>query len=158
MKESFPPLIDERTRVLILGTMPGEESLRKQEYYGNPQNAFWRIMEELLEEPLTSMPYPTRTRALLREGIGLWDVYGACEREGSSDGAIRNAQPNPVRDMLAMHPRVERVVCNGGVAHKEALSALGEAGVEIVLAKSTSPAFTIPFEEKLADWAEKVRL
>ncbi|RME30838.1 DNA-deoxyinosine glycosylase, partial [Candidatus Woesearchaeota archaeon] len=133
MKHSFPPVIDERTRVLVLGSMPGEESLRKQEYYAHPQNAFWRIMEELLETPLTKMPYPTRTRALLREGIGLWDVYRACEREGSSDGAIRKPQRNPLRDMLTMHPRVERVVCNGRTAHKEALSLLAGTGVEVLL-------------------------
>ncbi len=157
MKHSFPPVIDERTRVLILGSMPGEESLRKQEYYGHPQNAFWRIMEWLLDEPLTQMPYATRVRALLRRGVGLWDVYASCEREGSSDAAIRQPRRNDIAALITRHPRIERVVCNGRTAHKEASAQLGDA-LPVLLAASTSPAYTVPFTEKLLDWAAKTGL
>ena len=86
-KEGFPPIADKKATILILGTMPGEESLRKQEYYGNPRNTFWKIMATLFEFEHEEI-YEERVKRLKINHIALWDVMQACERLGSLDSAI----------------------------------------------------------------------
>ena len=99
------PVLDENTRLLVLGSFPGVASLRAQQYYGHPQNHFWKILGALWQQPLTEMPYPERVAALRAHGLGLWDVYQACEREGSLDADIRAAELN---DFAASAPRRHR--------------------------------------------------
>ncbi len=90
---SFPPIINSRSRVLILGSMPGIKSLQAQEYYAHPQNQFWKIMTALLgfELPLT---YMHKKKMLLKNNIALWDVIASCRREGSLDSNIRHIRLN----------------------------------------------------------------
>jgi hypoxanthine-DNA glycosylase len=92
--QGLPPLLDVNTRLVVLGSFPGVASLRAQQYYGHPQNQFWKIMGTLLSSHVAevmAMPYANRAQWLLSQGVGLWDVYAACEREGSLDANIQNA-------------------------------------------------------------------
>ena len=114
---SFPPLADSSAHVLILGSMPGIASLKVQQYYAHPRNAFWKILGEALDfDP--QAPYAERTTRLLAEGIGLWDVLASCTREGSLDAAIdaASAIPNEFNTFLARHPDIKRICFNGGAA------------------------------------------
>ena len=90
----FPPVVDEKVTTLILGSFPSTASLVKGQYYGHPQNQFWRLLGRVIAAPLHDMPYEARLKALLAHRIGLWDVIGKCERAGSLDSNIRNARHN----------------------------------------------------------------
>lgn len=154
---SFPPIADRSARILILGSMPGVVSLAANQYYAHPQNAFWRIMGTLLEFSPAS-PYAQRVRALRKSGIALWDVLEACVRPGSLDRAIRGGSrvPNDFRSFFDRHSLIERVCFNGAEAETSFL-ALGrpqfaDHDVRYLRLPSTSPAHTLPFEEKLASW------
>ena len=97
------PLVSPATRVLILGSFPGVRSLQAQEYYGHAQNQFWRVLEAIWPsspDKICVCSYEIRSKWLLERGLGVWDVYASCEREGSLDSAIRNAVPN---DIAALH-------------------------------------------------------
>ena len=89
MKYSFAPLRDERCEILILGSLPGEESLRMRQYYAHPRNSFWKIMFEILGEKYTD-DYREKCRMMLRHHIALWDVVYSGERQGSLDSNIKN--------------------------------------------------------------------
>jgi len=104
----LPPLIDECSRVLVLGSFPSKQSLAKQEYYGNAQNHFWQIMAKLFEfDP--QAPYRGRTMALIASGVAVWDVIAECSREGSGDDAIQDATANPLLSLLRNHPHVRHI-------------------------------------------------
>ena len=115
----LPPLIDERSQVLILGSFPSKLSLQKHEYYGNPQNHFWQIMETLFGIDCQAS-YSERTARLLEARVAVWDVIAECSREGSGDDAIMDATPNPVLTLLRDFPGVARVAFNGGMAFRSA--------------------------------------
>ena len=114
---SFPPIANADSRVLILGTMPGVESLRRQEYYAHPQNAFWKIMGDILRIAPDSA-YAVRTSALAASGLALWDVLKACSRVGSLDSNIdsRSEAPNDFERFFADHPRIHTICFNGAKA------------------------------------------
>lgn len=160
-KEGFPPIADERATVLILGTMPGEESLKKNEYYGNPRNMFWKIMARLLEFEYTAI-YEERTRILKNNKIALWDVMQACERQGSLDSAIIDStiEENDFVSFYSSHLDIRHVFFNGTKAEKEyrkrvlpRLSAEAK-GIESSRLPSTSPAMArLSFDEKLLEWS-----
>jgi len=111
----LPPLIDEHSRVLILGSFPSEMSLVKGEYYGNPQNHFWPVMEALFGIDRSAL-YGERTSRLLEKGVAVWDVIAECAREGSGDDRIEHEVANPMLDLLAEHQRIGHVAFNGGTA------------------------------------------
>ena len=114
---SLDPIIDKNSRVLILGTMPGPESLRRKQYYANPGNQFWRIVYRVLDE-CNEPPsdYKERINFLKKSGIALWDVLKSCEREGASDSMIRNGQPNDFGSLPRDCPGLERIFFNGKTA------------------------------------------
>lgn len=150
----LPPLIDERARVLILGSFPSAASLGAQQYYAHPQNHFWRILGAILERPLIGMDYAARTAAVQAAGIAIWDVYGACRREGSLDSAIRAAAANDVAALRNKAPRLRRVCFNGRTAGKFA-PAMQAEGYEVFILPSTSPANARQgFDAKLALWRD----
>jgi TDG/mug DNA glycosylase family protein len=160
IKQAFPPILGETPRLLILGSMPGEASLRLGQYYGHGRNAFWPILCELLGVPAEA-DYSTRTRALIERGIALWDVIAACERDGSLDTAIRPAsiQVNDFATLLEAQPSIGRIAFNGGKAEREyrrrVLPSLPDRQRQLPLARlpSTSPAHAgMRFEAKLAAW------
>jgi TDG/mug DNA glycosylase family protein len=106
------PVVDAQSRILILGTFPSQLSLKRGEYYANPQNQFWKIMENLFEIPAHS-PYHERIRELQSEHIALWDVIRTCRRTGSSDAAIIDDEPNDLPGFLEHHPQLRYILLNG---------------------------------------------
>ncbi|MDP2892605.1 MAG: DNA-deoxyinosine glycosylase, partial [Bacillota bacterium] len=109
---SFQPIFDEYCTLLILGSCPSIRSLEKGQYYGHPQNRFWRVISALLGESLP-VSYEERKAMLLRHRVALWDVAGSCEREGSLDSSVKNVQPNDIPGLLAKCPRITAVAFNG---------------------------------------------
>jgi hypoxanthine-DNA glycosylase len=107
MLKGFPPIADENTHTLILGSFPGIASLDAAQYYAHPRNQFWRLIGTVIGEPLHELPYDERVLKLLAHGIGLWDVLAACEREGSLDTAIRHANPNDFAAFRLHAPRLK---------------------------------------------------
>lgn len=148
----FPPVLDQSTRIVILGSFPGAASLTAQQYYAHPRNQFWRLLSALLNDPLAGLPYEQRLARLLGHGIGLWDVIALCEREGSLDADIRQAQANDFAVLRHEAPELRRVCFNGKTSGKYA-SYFADAGFETLVLPSSSPANAqLSFEEKLAQW------
>ena len=123
MLTGLPPLVSSRTRLLILGSFPGVASLAAQQYYGHPQNHFWKILQAIWPFIPISMgkdSYQIRSEWLLDRGLGVWDVYAACEREGSLDSRIRNPVVNDFAQVLQQCPALEAIAHNGGESFKHA--------------------------------------
>lgn len=155
-KRSFPPAAKRGARVLILGSLPGEASLAKNEYYAFPRNAFWEIAGTLFGFP-PDAPYAARIEALTDAGAALWDVVGAGTRAGSLDSGIRDVEPNDVPALLEEFPGIEKILCNGGAAHrllkKHFPELFARKNLAVFLLPSTSPAAArLSREEKLARW------
>jgi TDG/mug DNA glycosylase family protein len=155
IKRSFPPVVDDRTRVLVLGSLPGEESLARRQYYGNPRNHFWRLISEVIGADLAPLAYEDRLAALLEAGVGLWDTVGAATRRGSLDGNIRGHQPNALPELLARLPALRAVGFNGGKSAALGMKQLaGEPRRARNALPTSSPAYTLPFEAKRQAWLE----
>jgi hypoxanthine-DNA glycosylase len=153
----FPPVLDARVETLILGSFPSVASLAAGQYYAHPRNAFWLILGEILQEPLPTLPYADRLPRLLAHRIGLWDVYGACDRTGSLDADIRNARDNDCVALRRLAPRLARIVFNGATAGRFAIR-LHAAGFATVIAPSTSPAHAgRTYAQKLTQWRMALR-
>ena len=149
---SFPPIISEGSKILILGSVPGAKSLEMQQYYAHPQNQFWKIIFELLKEDFTS-DYQKRTEIIRKNYIALWDVIDTCEREGSLDTKIRNEEHNDIIKILREHPTIKAVFCNGQKSFKNLKKILGkDSEIPIFFLPSTSPLHTVSFDKKLAEW------
>jgi len=149
------PLVSPATRVLILGSFPGVRSLQAQQYYGHPQNQFWRILQAIWPASLCEIcaaSYVKRSELLLTQGLGVWDVYASCEREGSLDSAIRNAVPNDIAALPL--PQLAAIAHNGAESFKHSRHTR-TLGVPVYQLPSTSPAnASWSFERKLAAWRE----
>lgn len=161
--QGLPPLVSADTRVLVLGSFPGVKSLQLQQYYAHPQNHFWRIMQSLWPDAPwpADRDYARRCKTLLAQGVGVWDVYAQCEREGSLDSAIRAAQLNDFPALLQRCPRLSGVAHNGGESFRHA-QAVKKSWAQAGLAEqltfhrlpSTSPAHASwTFEQKCTAWA-----
>jgi hypoxanthine-DNA glycosylase len=146
------PVIDERARVLILGSFPSTASLAAQQYYAHPQNQFWRILGAVLEQPLKEMDYAARIATVKAAGIAIWDIYASCERAGSLDAAIRDAIPNQLSPLKESALTIRRICFNGRMAARR-IREVEALGFETLILPSTSPAHAgMSFEEKLARW------
>ena len=151
--KGFPPVIDAKIETLILGSFPGVASLVKAQYYGHPQNHFWRLVGAVIEEPLAEMDYEARKRTLLKHRIGLWDVIDTCARKGSLDSNIRDPRHNDFSLVTGVAKKLRRVYFNGKTAGRmEPLFA--EWGFDTLVLPSSSPANTMRFEEKLKQWRQ----
>ena len=157
------PVVAPHTRVLVLGSFPGAASLRLQQYYAHPHNHFWRILQALWPaQPLPGADqYAARCDWLLARGLGLWDLYAACEREGSLDSAIapESVVVNGIDALLRRHPGLRVVALNGGTAarlfQRHVAPRLDEraATLRVLALPSTSPAHAArSLAQKLAAW------
>jgi len=153
----FPPIIDGNVRVLILGSFPSAASLAAAQYYAHPHNQFWRILGAVLDEPLAELPYADRLPRVLRHGVGIWDVLGACDRAGSLDSAIRNAHANDFAALRGRAPRLAHVLFNGQAAGRFERD-FAQAGFATAVLPSTSPAHAArSYAEKLRLWRTALR-
>jgi hypoxanthine-DNA glycosylase len=152
-KRSFPPVVDAQARVLVLGTLPGEASLRRGEYYAHPRNLFWPIIFALFDER-PALSYAERLTFLATHRIAVWDVCELGEREKSADMTIRLERPNAIDRLLDHHPLIRSVAFNGTTARRLYDRHFARRAALTYLAlPSTSPAHaTIDFSGKLARW------
>lgn len=153
MIQSFKPIIDSESKVLILGSVPGEVSLKEQQYYAHPRNSFWKILFALFEEPYEE-DYEKRKAFLARHHIALWDVIEQCEREGSLDTAIKAEKANDFDWLFKTYPNIQAVLFNGVKAHEVFRKKVGfkYEGIAFYKLGSTSPARAVNFEKKLKEW------
>lgn len=112
-KQGFPAVVDENTEILILGSLPGDVSIRKHQYYGHPGNDFWRLLGNIIGEDLQNMSYQNRLETLKRNKIGLWDVFKAGKRKGSEDTKIKDEEVNQFSVLKDMAPNLKLVLFNG---------------------------------------------
>ena len=159
---SFPPIADNNSNLLILGSMPSVKSLQQQQYYAHPRNTFWRIISVLfnIEKELN---YNVRCQQLIHHQIAVWDVVKACQRKGSLDQNIDTSSLiiNDFNHFLRQHPKIKKIVFNGTKAeqifNRYVLPTLSEQQTKVIRVRlpSTSPAnAAIPFEQKLQQWQQ----
>ena len=153
---SFPLVVSRNSKVLILGSMPGEVSLKAKAYYAHPRNAFWRIMGELCGAG-HSLPYEERLAVLDNAGIALWDSLRACTRPGSLDSAIRDEEANDFAALFASFPEITHVFFNGAKSEtafrRSVLPTLSRPKHVFARLPSTSPAHAgMTFDEKVERW------
>ena len=150
---SFPPIINENSKILILGSIPGVKSLEMQQYYAHPQNKFWKIICEIFNEDFTT-DYAERIKILEKHHIALWDVIDTCERKGSLDSEIRNEEANKIEELLQNFPNIKAIFCNGQKSHKNLQKILGKKfRLPIIVLPSTSPAYAgLSYFDKLKLW------
>jgi len=149
----FPPLVSRRSRVLVLGTMPGPVALKRRQYYGFPGNHFWPIIADVLGKERTN-DYVERKKLILDNGLALWDVFGSCAREGAADSAIEDARLNDVPGLLRRYPNIRAIFLNGGtsasVFEKNFAAAVKRPAFRM---PSTSPAHaSLSLAEKRRRW------
>ena len=150
-RRGLPPLLAPDARVLILGSFPSEASLAARQYYAHPRNHFWPVLSALLNEPLVEMSYSARTVRVRQHGIAIWDTIVACEREGSLDAAIRNAERGEIARVRRVARGLRAVCFNGGTAAR-AEPAWRAEGFATLILPSTSPAYTLPLARKVDAW------
>ena len=159
MLTGLPPLISSQTRLLILGSFPGVASLQAQQYYGHPQNQFWRVVSAILSNiygsssiDVCASSYQIRSDWLLSEKLGVWDVYASCRREGSLDSNIRQAVLNDFSTLRTLCPNLQAIAHNGAESFKHAKHTQN-LGLPVFKLPSTSPAnASWSFERKVAAW------
>lgn len=141
-KSAFPPSVAADARLLILGSLPGDESIRQGQYYAHPTNAFWWLIGEVIDEPLAKMPYAERLERLRARRVALWDVIAEAHRPGSLDGAIREAVHRDLAGFVAALPDLYAVAFNGGEAARRGRKQLGDVeGLSLIDLPSSSAAF-----------------
>jgi hypoxanthine-DNA glycosylase len=150
---SFDPVLPVSPKVFIIGTMPGKQSLRKQQYYANNRNSFWKIIYELTET-VFSENYAERIDTLKRNHIAIWDICQFGERKTSVASDIKNEEPNPINEVIEMFPSVKQILFNGKKAEKLYRNYFSEIeNIQYKTVLSTSPANArYSFREKLNNW------
>lgn len=171
--ESFPPILGPQIHTLILGTVPGQASLKARQYYAHPRNAFWPIMMAIIDtkekaaEELNFNPsaaffadYTSRCQMLSDHGYAIWDVLASCTRPGSLDSRIVKSteQPNSIARLIQTHPELTRIVFNGRTAEnlfKRHISKTLPRPIRLISLPSTSPAMaSLTLANKYQVWAE----
>lgn len=150
---SFPPAVNTRSRILVIGSMPGEASLKAREYYAYKYNQFWRIVFDVFAGGRAPENYADKINTLLKNRIGLWDALEACERTGSLDGNISLPTPNDFPSLFKKFPRIHTLLFNGQAARTHFKRAFGDLGKICLTLPSTSPAHASKsYQEKLTLW------
>jgi len=141
------------SKVLILGTLPGPESLRVGQYYANPNNQFWKIIYSVFNKSIIDPSYSCRLSFLLERYISLWDVFHSAERKGALDADIRNEVPNDIPGLVQSYPNIRRVLLNGRKAETSFHAYFSNVGIDSLYVPSTSPAYAgKTLDEKTEDW------
>ena len=133
------PVVGANTRLLVLGSFPSVASLGAAQYYAHPRNQFWTILSTLWGIDLTALPYASRLTEVRRRGLGIWDVYASCRREGSLDSAIEDAMPNDLAGLVARLPALRAIAHNGGESAR-AMKWTRSLVPEVLRLPSSSPA------------------
>ena len=158
MKQAFSPTVDAETRLLVLGSLPGERSLAVQQYYAHPTNSFWWLIGEVLrEDGLPILPYAERLERLKARHIGLWDVIAAGRREGSLDAAIRDAVHRDLASFAERLPQLQAIAFNGKAASsrgRKQLTGAIDRWTLIDLPSSSAAYASMPRSEKLVIWQQ----
>lgn len=161
MIECFPPIIDEASQILIIGTMPSVKSLAATEYYAHPRNAFWKIIATLFNNGADFFDFAEKKACILANHLALWDNLHFCERNGSLDSNIKNMIPNDFESLLTNYSNIRRLIFNGQKSYqffKRFHSELLEKYQYFVL-PSTSPAnAALSFDKKLSLWQKALKL
>ena len=153
-KASFPPVVAADTRILVLGSLPGEQSLAAQRYYAHPQNRFWHLIGRVIGRELEPLDYEARLAAILTAKIGLWDTVASARRAGSLDAAIREAEHNPLAELAASLPELRAVGFNGKTSAGIGMPQLAHTALALIPLPSSSPAHAaMPLGEKEKLWA-----
>ncbi|MDE2592905.1 MAG: DNA-deoxyinosine glycosylase [Burkholderiales bacterium] len=152
------PVWSPQIRLLILGSFPSVASLAQQQYYAHPRNHFWPILSAIwgLSGPqaLSALPYADRLAVVRDKGLGIWDVYASCEREGSLDSDIQRAQLNDLAGLIQRSPALQAIAHNGGESARH-MRITRQFGLPVLKLPSSSPAnATWSFEKKLAAWRD----
>jgi len=150
-RQGLSPVVGASARLLILGSFPGDASLAAAQYYAHPRNQFWRLLADVLDEPLHELAYAGRLARLGERGIALSDTLVACRREGSLDAAIRDPVRGEIQPITSVAPDLVAVAFNGATAGKAA-PAWAAAGLATIVLPSSSPAHTLAFERKCDAW------
>ena len=152
-KSSFPPVVDAQTRLLLLGSLPGDRSLAAQRYYAHPQNQFWQLMSGVIERDLVVLDYEARLATLLAAHVGLWDVVASARRDGSSDAAIRDPVGNDLVGLVGSLPTLRAVGFNGTTSFRYGTKQLAPApGIAFIPLPSSSPLHTVGLAAKQPLW------
>lgn len=152
-KRGLDPVVAPDTRLLILGSLPGDASLKAGQYYGHPQNGFWKLLGGVIGVDLSPLPYPDRLEALKTAGVGLWDVIASAERPGSLDAAIRDVESADVNRLICGLVTLKAIAFNGATAARIGRRILScPARIELIDLPSSSPAHTRPLAHKAEAW------
>ena len=155
--QGLPPVIARGTRLVILGSFPGVASLQAQQYYGHPRNHFWPLLGAIWGVDLVSLPYSQRLAVVRQRGLGLWDVYASCRREGSMDSAIKGAEFNDLASLRRRAPSLQLVAHNGGESAR-AMKQIEALRLPVQRLPSSSPAnASWSFDRKLEAWRTTFR-
>ena len=153
LKRAFPPVANADTRVLVLGSLPGEMSLAARRYYAHPQNALWRLVGHVLDEDIAALPYEQRLERLLARGIGLWDTIETARREGSLDSAIKDVEARDLKTLAATLPSLRALAFNGGTSTRIGMKMMAGSDLALIGLPSSSPAYAaMRFEQKAKAW------
>ncbi len=150
-KQGFQAVVDENTEILILGSLPGDVSIRKHQYYGHPGNDFWRLLGSIIGEDLQGMDYKNRLETLMNHRIGLWDVFKAGKRDGSGDSKIRDEEINQFSILKEIAPKL-RLICFNGKKSGKYDPILREMGYETRVLPSSSGANRRFIKNRKSEW------
>jgi hypoxanthine-DNA glycosylase len=154
MQRGLAPQAGPATRLLLLGSFPGQASLAAQQYYAHPRNQFWTLLSALWGEDLGALSYARRIARMKAHGLGLWDVHASCRRQGSLDSAIRDAEANDLAALVARLGQLRAIAHHGGESAR-AMRVTAALGLPVYRLPSSSPAnASWSFERKLAAWRE----
>ena len=148
----FPPLFDENSKTLILGSFPSVKSRESMFFYGHPQNRFWKVLAIIFNQPIPQN-IEAKKRLVLDNGLALWDSIHSCTVTGSSDSSIKDVIPNDISDIIR-NSNINRIFCNGALSHKMYMKYIfPDTGIKAVKLPSTSPAnATFSLERLVEEW------
>lgn len=154
---SFCPIINKNSKVLILGSMPGGESLKKNEYYGFKRNQFWKLIFDIFNDSyiLDDVDYEKKKKVILDNNLALFDVLKSCKRKGSLDSNIKNEEINDFKKLLSEYKNIKSICFNGNKSYDSFIKNVDKniyEGKDLIRLPSTSPAYTISYGEKFSKW------